>query len=84
MEEKSVPSYCVANGRKYYQFTAKDERTRWTYREMYEEHSTHSAWKFLLNPVRKAFFPVRMIQTDNDYGVYKRAAGDQVKAQDAV
>ena len=65
MEEKSVPSYCVANGRKYYQFTAKDERTRWTYREMYEEHSTHSAWKFLLNPVRKAFFPVRMIQTDN-------------------
>ena len=62
---KLVPSYCVANGQKYYQFTAKDECTRWTYREMYEEHSTHSAWQFLLNLVRKAPFPIRMIQTDN-------------------
>ena len=65
MDVKFVPSYCVANGQKYYQFTAKDECTRWTYREMYEEHSTHSAWQFLLNLVRKAPFPIRMIQTDN-------------------
>ncbi len=62
---KFVPSYCVANGQKYYQFTAKDECTRWTYREMYEEHSTHSARQFLMNLVRKAPFPIRMIQTDN-------------------
>ena len=55
----------MADGQKYYQFTAKDECTRWTYREMYEEHSTHSAWQFLLNLVRKAPFPIRMIQTDN-------------------
>lgn len=33
MDVKFVPSYCVANGEKYYQFTAKDECTRWTYRE---------------------------------------------------
>ena len=65
MDVKFVPSYCVSNGRKYYQFTAKDECTRWTYREMYEEHSTHSACQFLLNLVRKAPFPIRMIQTDN-------------------
>ena len=65
MDVKFVPSYCVANGRKYYQFTAKDECTRWTYREMYEEHSTHSAWQFLVNLVRKAPFPIRMIQPDN-------------------
>ena len=65
VDVKFVPSYCVANGQKYYQFTAKDECTRWTYREMYEEHSTHSAWQFLLNLVRKAPFPIRMIQTDN-------------------
>lgn len=65
MDVKFVPSYCVANGQKYYQFTAKDECTRWTYREMYEEHSTHSAWQFLMNLVRKAPFPIRMIQTDN-------------------
>ena len=65
VDVKFVPSYCVANGQKYYQFTAKDECTRWTYREMYEEHSTHSAWQFLMNLVRKAPFPIRMIQTDN-------------------
>ena len=65
VDVKFVPFYCVADGQKYYQFTAKDECTRWTYREMYEEHSTHSAWQFLMNLVRKAPFPIRMIQTDN-------------------
>ena len=34
MDVKYVPGYCVVNGEKYYQFTAKDECTRWTYREM--------------------------------------------------
>ena len=33
MDVKYVPSECVVNGEKYYQFTAKDECTRWTYRE---------------------------------------------------
>ena len=65
VDVKFVPSDCVADGQKYYQFTAKDECTRWTYREMYEEHSTHSAWQFLMNLVRKAPFPIRTIQTDN-------------------
>lgn len=65
MDAKFVPSYCVANDQKYYQFTAKDECMRWTYREMYEEHSTHNAWQFLLNPVRKAPFPIWMIWMGN-------------------
>ena len=62
---KYVPGYCVADGSKYYQFTAKDECVRWTYREMYEEHSTYSAKEFLINLIRHAPFPIRMIQTDN-------------------
>lgn len=65
MDVKFVPAYCVTNGDKYYQFTAKDECTRWTYREMYAEHSTYSAKCFLENLIRKAPFPIRMIQTDN-------------------
>ena len=65
MDVKYVPAYCVADGQKYYQFTAKDECTRWTYREMYAEHSTASAKDFLEKLVRTAPFPVRMIQTDN-------------------
>ena len=65
LDVKFVPSYCVADGKKYYQFTAKDECSRWTYREMYDEHSTYSARCFLENLVKAAPFPIRLIQTDN-------------------
>ncbi len=65
LDVKYVPSYCVADGKKYYQFTAKDECSRWTYREMYDEHSTYSAKEFLVSLIRHAPFPIRMIQTDN-------------------
>lgn len=65
LDVKFVPSYCVADGGKYYQFTAKDECSRWTYREMYAEHSTYSAKDFLEKLVRVAPFPIRLIQTDN-------------------
>ena len=34
VDVKFVPTYCVVNGKKYYQYTAVDECTRWTYREM--------------------------------------------------
>ena len=65
VDVKFVPSYCVTNGQKYYQYTAVDECTRWTYREMYDEHSTYSSAQFLANLVRKCPFPIREIQTDN-------------------
>ena len=54
IDVKFVPSYCVAGGGKYYQFTAKDECTRWTYREMYDENSSVSAKDFLEKLVRSA------------------------------
>ena len=65
IDVKYVPSRCVANGHKYYQFTAKDECTRWTYREMYDEHSTFSAKDFLTKLAANPFFPIREVQTDN-------------------
>ena len=65
IDVKFVPSYCVADGGKYYPFTAKDECTRWTYREMYDEHSSVSAKDFLEKLVREAPFAIRMVQTDN-------------------
>ena len=65
LDVKFVPSYCVADGEKYYQFTAKDECSRWTYRWMYAEHSTYSAKDFLERLVASAPFPIRLIQTDN-------------------
>lgn len=65
IDVKFVPSRCVVNGNKYYQFTAVDECTRWTFREMYDEHSTYSAKDFLIRLVTTAPFPIRLAQTDN-------------------
>lgn len=65
IDVKYVPSHCVADGRKYYQYTAKDECTRWTFREMYDEHSTYSSKDFLMKLVKAAPFPIREVQTDN-------------------
>lgn len=65
IDVKYVPSYCITNGKKYYQYTAVDECSRWTYREMYEEHSTYSSKDFLLKLIKHAPFPIREVQTDN-------------------
>jgi transposase InsO family protein len=65
IDVKYVPSKCVANGEKYYQFTAVDECTRYPFREMYDEHSTYSAKDFLMKLIRNPHFPIREIQTDN-------------------
>jgi len=65
VDVKFVPSYCVVNGKKYYQYTAVDECTRWTFREMYDEHSTYSSTDFLKKLILNCPFPIREIQTDN-------------------
>lgn len=65
IDVKFVPSYCVVNGQKYYQYTAIDECTRYCFREMYTEHSTYSSQDFLKKLVRYFPFPIREIQTDN-------------------
>ena len=65
IDVKYVPKHCVTDGQKHYQFTAVDECTRWTYREMYDERSTYSAKDFLLKLIAHAPFPIREVQTDN-------------------
>lgn len=65
IDVKFVPSYCVVNGKKYYQYTAVDECTRWTFRAMYEEHSTYSSKDFLMKLIKAFPAPIREIQTDN-------------------
>ena len=65
VDVKFVPSYCVVNGQKYYQYTAVDECTRWTFRELYDEHSTYSSTDFLKKLILSCPFPIREIQTDN-------------------
>lgn len=65
VDVKFVPSYCVADGKKYYQYTAVDECTRWAFREIYDEHSTYSSVDFLKKLILNSPYPIREIQTDN-------------------
>lgn len=65
VDVKYVPGECVTDGKKYYQYTAIDECTRWTYRYMYDEHSTYSSVEFLKRLVKECPFQIRKIQTDN-------------------
>ena len=65
IDVKFVPSYCVADGQKYYQYTAVDECTRYCFREMYAEHSTYSSLDFMKKLVEYFPFPIREVQTDN-------------------
>lgn len=65
VDVKFVPSYCVVNGNKYYQYTAVDECTRWAFRELYDEHSTYSSADFLKKLILNCPFPIREVQTDN-------------------
>ena len=65
VDVKFVPVECAADGKKYYQYTAVDECTRWTFRYMYEEHSTYSSTDFLKRLIAAFPAPIREIQTDN-------------------
>ena len=65
IDVKFVPSYCVSNGKKYYQYTAIDECTRVVFREIYDEHSTYSSTDFLMKLIHAFRFPIREVQTDN-------------------
>lgn len=65
VDVKYVPTSCVVNGKKYYQYTAVDECARWCFREMYEEHSTASSLDFMKKLIHCCPFPIREVQTDN-------------------
>lgn len=65
IDVKHVPSKCVANGVKYYQYTAIDECTRLPFRQIYDEHSTYSSKLFLEEMFKYFPFPIRGAQTDN-------------------
>lgn len=65
IDVKYVPTRCVAGNEKYYQYTAIDECTRLVYREMYEEHSTHSSQDFIRKVIAFYPFAIKLVQTDN-------------------
>ena len=68
IDVKYVPAVCLVNqaqGKKFYQFTAIDEYSRWRYLEAFEDNSSYSAAKFVDHLVKVFPLPIECVQTDN-------------------
>jgi transposase InsO family protein len=68
IDVKVVPTACIvgdAVGKKFYQYTAIDEYSRFRYLEAFEEQSTYSSAMFLEHLIKAFKFPIKCIQTDN-------------------
>lgn len=69
VDVKFVPSVCLKNskvvGKKFFQYTAINEYSRWRFVETFEEHSTYSSAIFIDHLVKAFPLPIKCIQTDN-------------------
>lgn len=69
IDVKFVPSACLKNsevkGKRFFQYTAIDEYSRWRFVEAFEEQSTYSSAIFLEHLLKAFPYPIECIQTDN-------------------
>lgn len=75
IDVKHVPAACLVGnveGKKFYQYTALDEYSRFRYVEAFEEHNTYTSMVFLEHVLKAFKFPVKCIQTDNGSEFTKR------------
>jgi len=75
IDVKFVPSVCLvgeASTKKFYQYTAIDEFSRFRYLAAFEEHSSYSAAEFVHQVVKAFPFNIECIQTDNGQEFTKR------------
>ena len=75
IDVKFVPACCLVNeakGKRFYQYTAIDEYSRWRYVEAFEEHSTYSSARFLEHLIQRFPMPIECVQTDNGMEFTKR------------
>ena len=80
IDVKFVPDACIvsdAKGKKFYQYTAIDEYSRFRYLEAFEEHSTYSSAVFLEHMLKRFPFKVECVQTDNGQEFTKRLGNTQ-------
>lgn len=81
IDVKVVPTACIvgdAADKKFYQYTAIDEYSRFRYLEAFEEHSSYSSAVFLEHLIKAFKFPIKCVQTDNCMEFTKRlSAGKQ-------
>lgn len=77
IDVKFVPSVCLtgdAKGKRFYQYTAIDEFSRWRFVEAFEEHSSYSSSQFLEHLIKAFPLPIECVQTDNGQEFTKRFA----------
>ena len=75
IDVKHVPASCIvgeATGKKFYQYTAIDEYSRFRYVEAFEEASTYTSTIFLEHMIKAFPFQVLCVQTDNGFEFTKR------------
>ena len=75
IDVKFVPAVCLvgdAKGKKFCQYTAIDEYSRFRYLEAFEEHNTYSSALFLEHLIKAFPFPIECVQTDNGTEFTKR------------
>ena len=80
IDVKFVPDACIvgdAKGKKFYQYTAIDEYSRFRYLEAFEEHSTYSSAVFIEHMLKRFPFKVECVQTDNGQEFTKRLGNTQ-------
>lgn len=80
IDVKFVPSACLVNeaaGKKFYQYTAIDEYSRWRFVEAFEEHSSYSSMLFLQHLIKAFPMPIECVQTDNGTEFTKRFASNK-------
>lgn len=80
VDVKHVPASCItgdAKGKKFYQYTAIDEYSRFRYLEAFEEASTYTSRLFLEHMLKAFKFKVECVQTDNGFEFTKRFGGDK-------
>lgn len=69
VDVKVVPAACLINsevaGKRFFQYTAIDEYSRWRYVEAFEEQSTYSSAVFIDHLVKAFPLPIECVQTDN-------------------
>jgi len=77
IDVKFVPCVCLVNeakGKRFYQYTAIDEFSRWRFVEAFEEHSSYSSAQFLEHLIQAFPLPIECVQTDNGQEFTKRFA----------
>ena len=82
IDVKFVPDVCIVGDakserRKFYQYTAIDEYSRFRYLEAFEEHSSYSSAVFLDHMLKAFKFKVECIQTDNGAEFTKRLGSSE-------